>query len=66
MLGEWKKKGGISGTREELFLHMREIEGRSPFTFYVYMQRMQKNTTTQVCVCKNVSKRVLHKLKLLQ
>ena len=45
-----EKKGGISGTREELLLHMREIEGRSPFTFYVYMQRMQKNTTTQVCV----------------
>ena len=45
---EWKKKGGISGTREELLVHMRETEGRSPFTFYVYMQRMQKNTTTQV------------------
>ena len=45
-----EKKGGISGTREELLVHMRETEGRSPFTFYVYMQRMQKNTTTQVCV----------------
>ena len=33
---EWKKKGGISGTREELLLHMRNLEGRSPFTFHVY------------------------------